>query len=251
MNLMEHRNAASQIITRLWNAVTMAETWELRMVFNWFSYFDVLVAMIAGHQTTVSAEWPTQNQQAVLRAHQADPNNLDLLIEESLCGFRDLAMSVSIMTAKRAQNQITMEEFLLESNRMLRVTEQWRAKLNSVMFEDAVTLPEAKDCPFKPAPVHRGTRWPVNYLEIDYWALLIMLKHQIALTNSTGPEETLANYAIRICERLAGIEACPDAPSGCLLAAQASIGLAALWIPNDQRYRQWVQKQLAKAEQMG
>ena len=84
-----------------------------------------------------------------------------------------------------------------------------------------------------------------------------MLHHQISLTSSTGIVEnipldpSLGEYAVKICEVLAAIEASPDAPAGALLAAQAPIGLAALWLPDKPGYRKWMQKQLAKTERMG
>jgi hypothetical protein len=160
------------------------------------------------------------------------------------------------MTARRAQNQVTIEEFIKESNEMLENLRNWRANANPIIFDGAESIsPPSSNpddaCPFKCAPIYKGIRWPVNFMECDYYGLEIVLKHQIALTNNTGPEASLAEYAIKICEILASIEAYPDAPSGALLPAQASIGLAALWLPKNPSYRRWIQKLLAKEEQMG
>ncbi|KAA8895006.1 hypothetical protein FN846DRAFT_755254, partial [Sphaerosporella brunnea] len=64
-SLMEHRNAASKIIHSTWDSSTMAETAELRTVFNWFAHFDLLASMIAGHEATLTAEWSYKNRDAV------------------------------------------------------------------------------------------------------------------------------------------------------------------------------------------
>lgn len=257
MNLMEHRNAASKILTSLWNPQTMSETPERRMVYNWFSHFDVLVAMMAGHQTTVGSEWSEENRRAVRRAAEANPSDLGLKVDNASCEFRDLAMEISILTAKRSQQQMTIEEFLKESQRLLQACSDWWSALDPVILAGAddisrSTAGNPEDvCPFKPAKIYRGIRWAVNFLVCDYYGLIIMLKHQVTLTSGLPPETDLAELAMSICSVLAAVEAYPDSPSGALLAAQAPLGLAALWIPNNKRYRRWIQKQLAKIEQMG
>lgn len=257
MSLMEHRNAASQILTSLWTPQSMSETSQMRMVYNWFSHFDVLVAMMAGHQTTVGSEWSDENRKAVRRAAEASPDILGLKVDNASCEFRDLAMEISILTARRSQHQMTIEEFLRESQRLLQACSDWWNGLDPVLLDGAeevasLTGGNPEDaCPFKPAKVYKGARWAVNFLQCDYYGLIIMLKHQITLTSGLSPEKDLSELAMKICNLLAGIEAYPDSPSGALLAAQAPLGLAALWIPNNKRYRRWIQKQLAKIEQMG
>ncbi|CUS09146.1 unnamed protein product [Tuber aestivum] len=257
MNLMEHRNAATKILTALWTPETMSETPQRRMVFNWFAHFDVLVAMMAGHRTTVDSQWTDFNRQAVHREAEANPDNISLKVENASCEFRDLAMDISILTAKRSQGLIIMEDFLIESARLLQACKSWFESLDPIIMSGAEkVLKKAStcvedDCPFEPATIYKGNKWAVNFLVCDYYGLIIMLKHQIALTNGTGPEVSLQDLAIKICNVLAAVEVYPDAPSGALLAAQAPLGLSALWIPNNKRYRRWIQKQLAKIEQMG
>ncbi|PWW74002.1 hypothetical protein C7212DRAFT_214460 [Tuber magnatum] len=257
MNLMEHRNAATKILTALWTPETMSETPQRRMVFNWFAHFDVLVAMMAGHRTTVNSQWSDFNRQAVHREAEANPDNISLKVENASCEFRDLAMDVSILTAKRSQGLIIMEDFLIESARLLQACKSWFESLDPTIMSGAeralkkASTSAEDDCPFEPATIYKGNKWAVNFLVCDYYGLIIMLKHQIALTNGTGPEVSLQDLAIKICNVLAAVEVYPDAPSGALLAAQAPLGLSALWIPNNKRYRRWIQKQLAKIEQMG
>lgn len=257
MNLMEHRNAATKILTALWTPETMSETPQRRMVFNWFAHFDVLVAMMAGHRTTVDSQWSDFNRRAVHRETEANPDNISLKVENASCEFRDLAMDVSVLTAKRSQGLIIMEDFLNESARLLQACKSWFESLDPAIMSGAEkVLKKAStyaedDCPFEPATIYKGNKWAVNFLVCDYYGLIIILKHQIALTNGTGPEVSLQDLAIEICKVLAAVEVYPDAPSGALLAAQAPLGLSALWIPNNKRYRRWIQKQLAKIEQMG
>ncbi|KAL7276103.1 hypothetical protein RUND412_000921 [Rhizina undulata] len=260
VNLMEHRNAATKILTTLWNAQSMAETAELRMVFYWFAHFDVLVAMMSGHSTTVSKEWTDMNHMAVRRMSESHPDNIIARIEVVIGQFRDLAMRTSILTAQRTQGAITVEEFMKEGAELMVACRGWWENIDATVVAGAedVQIPPCSDpeeaCPFKPAKLHKGIRWAMNFMILDYYGLIVMLKHQMALTNELVLESDmteLGEYAIQICSVLAAIDSYTEAPAGALLAAQAPLGMAALWLPSNRRYRRWIQKQLAKTEQMG
>lgn len=236
----------------------MSETPQKRMVYNWFAHFDVLVAMMAGHRTTVGSEWSDLNRHAVRRECEVNPENMCLKVENASCEFRDLAMEISLLTFQRSQNLLTGEGFLTESKRLLQACSTWFNSLDPLILAGAEKVyrksgtggPE-DECPFEPAAIYRGIRWAVNFLVCDYFGLIIMLKHQIALMNPERPDPSLQDLAISICNVLAGVEKYSDSPAGALLAAQAPLGLAALWIPNNKGYRRWMQKQLAEIEQMG
>jgi len=235
----------------------MAEDVELRLIFNWFSHFDLIAAMMVGHKATVSSEWSLKTRQVVQKKRKANPDDVNLKLEEAQCMFRDLAMEISMMTAKRTQGKLTVEEFRKASQQGLQLLYDWWNNLDPAIMQEydnmtlPANLPPEDVCPFRPARLYKGTRWPVNFMICDYYGLIIMLKHQIALTNGSGVDPSLHDYAIKICGILAAIEAFPEAPAGSLLASQAPIGLAALWVPDLPGYRRWMQKQLAKAEQMG
>jgi len=260
-SLMEHRNAASKIITTRWTPETMAEEPELRLIFNWFVHYDLICAMMAGHKATIGPEWSIKARQAVERQQQENPDDIHLKIDKAFADFRDLTIDVSMMTAKRAQEDMTIEEFRRDFEATFQKCNDWWDSLDPDILREAehVTLPAGGSpddaCPFRPAPLYTGNRWAVNFLIMDYYGLGIVLKHQIALTSAVDSQPAadpiLTDYAIKICELLATIEAYPHTPAGALLSAQASIGLAALRLPNLPGYRQWMQRQLAKAEKMG
>jgi hypothetical protein len=252
-SLMEHRNGASKIIQQVWNPTTMAATVELRVVFNWFGHFDLIAAMMAGHKATVTAEWQDKNHEAVIRLLQENPDSVALKLDRIGCQLRDLALQISMMTAGRAQGTLSIEEFGIFSQEMLQKLHDWYNSFVPEFLRGAEIVQAAEGCPFKPAPIYKNDKWMVNFLVLDYYGLVIVLNHQIALTNG-GPQSqdpSLADYAIKIAEILAALEAYPQTKAGALLAAQAPIGLAAMWLPNGPNYWQWMQRQLAKIEKMG
>jgi len=262
VSLMEHRNAASRIIKTVWTPATMAETSERRTVCNWFMHFDLLAALMAGHEPTCGPEWSWKNREVIAALQRAKPDDLVLRLEEAMCAFRDLSLQISQLTADRAAGVLTIQDFGFLSEEMLKKCFEWRNDLHPSILEGAETVhPSSKVaadvpvCPFKPAPLYKGDRWAVNFLILDYYGIIIVLKHQIASTSSDdhdpSSDPSLQEYAIKICEILAAIEAYTETPRGSLLAAQAPIGLAALWLPDRHNYRRWMQYQLAKEEKMG
>lgn len=236
----------------------MASTLELRMIYNWFIHFDVISSMMAGHKTALGIEWSTANLDAVIKHFESNRDDLPAKLEYTLCTFREMAVGASVLTAKRSQSTMTMEEFVRSSEETLQNAFAWWENVDQSILDGAemfkfstAALDNDDTCPFEPAPVHTGIRWCVNFMILDYYALVLLLKHQIALAHKNISVESLTDYAIKICEIVAGFEACPDVPPGHLLSAQAALGLAALWIPNKPNYWNWVRKQMAKIEQMG
>ena len=262
-SLMDHRNAASQIIKTQWTPTTITETCKLRMVFNWFVHFDLICAMMAGHKATITPEWSEICREAVFKRLKENPGNILLKIENAAGDFREITVKVSTMTAKRAQGEMSAEDFKRDFPETLQSCHDWWASLDPDILEGAelIALPTSDIAdpddasPFTPAPLYTGNRWAVNFLILDYYGLLIVLKQQVALTigieSQPDLDDSLAEYAIKICELLTAIEAYPHTPAGALLSAQAPIGLAALRLPDLPNYRQWMQRQLAKAEKMG
>jgi hypothetical protein len=250
---MEHRNAASKIIHSLWTPETMAETPESRSIQAWFAHFDLIAAMMAGHDVTMDGKWLDTSLQTIKKIHDENPCNIQLKLEIATSSLRSVATKVAIVTAKRTQGRLTIEDFKQMSKDMLEDCYKWYNQLDPALMKEheTLSLAPAPDCPFKPSPLYTGARWPINFMIGDYYGIIIVLKHQIALTNGGGMNPELVDYSIKICKILAAIEAYADTPAGALLAAQAPIGLAALWIPDTGGYRCWMQKQLAKNEQMG
>ncbi|KAI5813909.1 hypothetical protein BZA77DRAFT_334687 [Pyronema omphalodes] len=193
-SLQEHRNAASSIIKTLYTPETMAESFELRMVFNWFIHFDLLCAMMAAHRATTSPEWCLAASAAVMKQHLANPSDLRLKIEKAAGDFRDITLQVSMMTARRLEGGTTLEEFERDFMQCLQTVTGWFEGLDKEILEGAERIQwpakdreeggRQEDCPFQLAPLYTGIRWAVNFLLMDYYGLIIVLKTQIAITSA-------------------------------------------------------------------
>lgn len=255
---MEHRNAASKIITAIWTPEGLAETVENRMIFNWFLHFDVIASMMAGHSTALGAEWTTAARNAVCKNYESNQEDFNASLEYTLCTFREMAINTSLLTAKRSQSKVTLDDFLESCRKTLKQCHQWWNECNPTIkngtksFNTSVPDSDEVPCPFEPAPIWTGSRWGVNFMTLDYHALVIVLEHQISLTQNAPLENSpVYENATRICELIAGLEAYKLTPQGYLLSTQAALALAALWLPDLPNYRAWLRKQLAKIEQMG
>jgi hypothetical protein len=172
----------------------MSETFELRMVFNWFIHFDLLCAMMAAHRATTSPEWCLAASAAVMKQHLANPSDLRLKIEKAAGDFRDITLEVSMMTARRLEGGTTLEEFERDFMQCLSNVMGWFEGLDKEILEGAERIQwpakdreeggRQEDCPFQLAPLYTGIRWAVNFLLMDYYGLVIVLKTQIAITSA-------------------------------------------------------------------
>lgn len=250
---MDHRNAATSLLEYHYTPDTMAATADLRIVYNWFTRFDIFAAMMAGHQTTLSRQWCDRNREACREIMLNKPGDVTAILDHALATLRSLAMECSILTAKKTQGVINIEEFEVEAEKLRNMCQNWFENLDPILFQEVEEVPRnplEPDHPFLPTPVYKGLRWPVNFLLLDYYGLRMMMRHQLQISADAGTDSVLADLAVSVCKVLAAIQG-PDAPHGALLAAQAALGLCALWLPPNPTYRFWIQRQLASIEQMG
>ncbi|KAF8464047.1 hypothetical protein BDZ91DRAFT_660718 [Kalaharituber pfeilii] len=253
-NLMQHRNAATEIISYLYTPETMAQTPERRFVYGWLGRFDIFAAMMAGHSATLDRAWSAVNRDYKQLEVIQNPGNIVKKVEFAAASLRDLAMEASILVAKRTAG-LPEIEFEKESTILRSLFNQWWTDLDPEILEGAEEVPaftiNPEDEPFLPAKVYTGTRSAVNYMLLDYYGLKMLMNQQLALASEIGiVDSDLNKLAITCCKIIAAIQV-PGSPPAALLPTHAQLALIALWLPPTPVYRQWIRKQLAKMEQLG
>ena len=71
------------------------------------------------------------------------------------------------------------------------------------------------------------------------------------LAHSANPSPALESLAIKICQMVEAMVRYHDTPSGSLIAFQASIVFAALFLPKEQQYAMWARRKFAAIERSG
>jgi hypothetical protein len=89
----------------------------------------------------------------------------------------------------------------------------------------------------------------MNYILIDFWAMQLMFRLQLSTTISTPPE--LEAIALKKCKMFEAVDYSDQGPSGAVLGFQASLGIACLLLPKEQKYTDWARRKFALMEQNG
>ena len=86
---------------------------------------------------------------------------------------------------------------------------------------------------------------------MDWTSLEMVHKNQTSKVLQQQTPSDLPLLALEICRLFEAIEYWPQSPPGAVLAAQASLGVAAIYLPKDDRYTMWCRRKLAKMESLG
>lgn len=78
-----------------------------------------------------------------------------------------------------------------------------------------------------------------------------MHQYQTALTLKTQPSVELEKKAFATCQLYEALEYWPHSPPGTILAIQASLGIACLFLPRDETHSMWARRKLATIESNG
>lgn len=92
--------------------------------------------------------------------------------------------------------------------------------------------------------------WTKLILDIG-GSINLMHKYQTALILQTPPSAELGMEAYNTCQLYEALEYWPHSPQGIVLACQASLGIACLFLPRDERHSMWARRKLATIESNG
>lgn len=96
-----------------------------------------------------------------------------------------------------------------------------------------------------------GELFTWNFILIDFWAIHLLFKSQVAQFDPTvGGEEVVAT-AFKVCKMFEALQYCGEDSTAMILGAQASLGMAAACMPKDQRHTMWCRNKYALIEQCG
>jgi len=105
--------------------------------------------------------------------------------------------------------------------------------------------------PYIPGKIYFGPLWPMNISTIDWISIGLMHKYQTAQAMKTQPHSQVVIDAMECCQLFESVEYFPGSPPGTILAMQASLGMAALFLPRDEKHTMWARRKLATIESNG
>ncbi|KAF2092178.1 hypothetical protein K490DRAFT_13455, partial [Saccharata proteae CBS 121410] len=261
VNLIGHQKAAYQIITELYTPETIMQNETLRRIITWYVRFDLFGGLLSGYETVLSRDWFVACNQYYVQQTRDRPRDLCSKFEERLSLCRLFATDVSVLFSRRAKGVMDDETFNSECEALERRFESWHEELDPALIDPSKRImdftgappPDPDDIvdPYKPNVMYGGDLFPMNITFIDYWAIFIMFKLQLAMAQRTMPDPELVKISYDICQMFEAVEKHPESPTGIVIEAQASLGIATLFLPKDQRHIMWCRRKFAKVEQLG
>jgi hypothetical protein len=260
-NLLGHQKAAYELLTELYTPQTVMEDEMTRVILGWYMRFDVFAGLMGGFETVLSREWFSYAQEFYRQQVLSEPANLDWKIESAIAKHRLVATDMSLLFAKKGKGEISHEQFVRENEEIGRRIEEWKSKMDPALqdsrylvtdFSDARSLdPDDIINPYIPETLYGGPLYVMNMATIDWLSIDLMHKYQTALTMKTQPIAELEMKAYATCQLYEAIEFYPKSPPGAVLAIQASLGIALLFLPRDEKHAMWARRKLATIEANG
>jgi len=249
------------MLTELYTPQTVMQSEATRVILGWYMRFDVFAGLMGGFEMVLSREWFLYAYDFFERQVAEEPSNLNFKIELNISRLRLLAMDMSTVFAKNGKGEITHDQFVKENEAVGRRIVAWKTDMDPALQDPRFLVSEFTNTrllkpddvfnPYLPGVVYRGPLWTMNVSIIDWYAVDLMHKYQTALTMQIQPGEELGRKAYECCQLYEAVELFPESPSGTVLALQASLGIACLFLPRDERHAMWARRKLADVEAHG
>ncbi|KAI9799521.1 MAG: hypothetical protein M1833_004043 [Piccolia ochrophora] len=261
VNLLNHQKAACSLLRQLYNPATVMQTELTRAIMGWYSRFDVYAGLLGGYKSSLGREWFAACQEHYAEQSRQHPTIVSYRIEETIAKHRLLARDMGILFARRAAGELNEKEFNSGNEDISQQFRRFRLELHprltdprhTVTSFEGVQTPCANDIvdPFQPGVLFKGPLWQMNFCFLDSYATDLMHRYQTALLHKMPPSEEVVELAYKACQLFEAVEFYPDKPAGALLAMQAAMSMATLFLPKDDRHVMWCRKKFAMIESLG
>lgn len=232
-----------------------------RVILGWYMRFDVFAGLMGGFETVLSRQWFSYSYEFFQHQAATELENLDWKIETAIAQYRLLATDMSLLFAKMGKGAVSHERFLVENDMIRKRIEEWQTKMDPALQDSRYLVTdfpnrrpfESDDIvdPYLPGILYSGPLWVMNGATLDWISIDLMHRYQTALTTQTQPSAELGIMAYRTCQLFEACEYYPGSPPGTVLALQASLGIASLFLPKDEKHSMWARRKLATIESHG
>ena len=259
--MLGHQKAAHGILTELYSPASIVETEKCRKLLWWYSRFDLSASLLSNNAPNLGNDWYIAVHEYYREQSKRCPEDIDLKIETMQSKHKLIALDMAVLFAKLANKQFGIPEFVHENQQLSEAIARAKTELDPLItnpeylvYSMENTTPLAPDNaanPYVPGRLFIGPLWPMNFYILDIIGLELMHKYQLAsvLQQQQPPELTV--LALEICRIFETIEDWPHGPPGAILSAQASLAIAALFLPKDEKHTMWCKRKFASVESKG
>ncbi|KXL43359.1 hypothetical protein M433DRAFT_75059 [Acidomyces richmondensis BFW] len=261
VNLLGHQRAAHQILTDLFNPETIMQDETRRKIISWYIRFDLFAGMMGGGKTNLGRDWFAAVADFYARQARDRPNDLGARFEDYFASSRLLATDVALLMASKTTNTIADAQFIIETNDLLRQFGELGRRLETAHTDPSCFVKSFPRAPPKRADditdyrdpnfLYGGELFTMNFVLIDFWAIELMFKNSLAIMQQMPLHAELQSIAMKKCKMFEAIEYYDKGPAGAILGCQASLGIASLFLPKDEKHTLWCRRKYALIEQKG
>jgi hypothetical protein len=262
VSLMSHQNAAYQLLTELYTPESIMKHGTLQNILKWYIHFDVYVAIISGLPAIISRDWFEAQHKAYVQQTVDEPDNISIRYEERFAWVRLLGYDVTSLFSAKAQGTISGIDFERKSKFIQDEIDKFEEGIHPMLRDNSKRIMELSDKPlqgsgailepYKPGLLYSGEIFPTNQLLLNFWGLRNMFGSRLsAMTGVPRSEDSAKDLAYRIARLIDAIDHYPESPAGALLGLRASLGMAVLFLPANEKEKLWSRRKLAQVENLG
>lgn len=188
------------------------------------------------------------------------PGNIKWLTAERTSQIRQISWRQTLLFARQTRGQITPLDFDNEHRRLNKLLEDyrhnWHPALTDVKylvtdFRDMQPDPNAIFNPREPGILYQSPLVSTTVAAMEWNSVMIM--HNLR-ASYLPPKELIAKlseHAFAVGRYYETLEYWPHTPNGVMIIAQAAAQTAALFMPRDEKHRQWLRRKCAYSEAIG
>lgn len=232
-----------------------------RKILSWYSRFDLTAGLISGYETVLGRDWFCAREEYYRHQSEDHPHDIDYKIENAIARHCLNAMDMALLFARLSQEALGVDEFKIENGELSMRISTWEQHLH-ILFDEVrcqvetfeiKRRPGSKDVvdPHMPGGIFSEGLCSLNLLLMDWYGLDLMHRYQTALILQQSQSPKLSLIAWELCRMFEAIDCWPEAPAGVVLSTQASLSMAALFLPRDERNITWCRRKLARIESLG
>lgn len=232
-----------------------------RKILAWYARFELFTGFMSGYETVLGREWFGTNESFHRGQAQQHPEDMHSQIEAAVASHRVMALDMALLFAKLKVGGIALPDFLRENEFLAARIRDWKQSLEPLLTDKRFLVtsfegvPKRDDDdivdPYRPGGLLRGPLFQMNCILMDWLSTSIIHTYQTALITQGPPPPGLPDMALELCRLFETIEYWPESDLGSTLSAQAALGIAALFLPKDERHTMWVRRKLATIEGQG
>ncbi|KAL4880451.1 hypothetical protein BJY04DRAFT_191296 [Aspergillus karnatakaensis] len=259
VNLVDHHQAAHFLIRELLTPASASSDDVHRHLFEWYARFDIVAGIVSGNESVLGREWYTAREEYDAREAASHPDDFEKQIALTSSINRRFGLEMASLYAKLSRGMIDFPGFLAENEHLSQILERVGEILGRFSTEFVIeTYPNQQPLteddlvdPYVPGGLHYGPLWDANFAWIDYYSTKAMFKFQFLMATKQGSMEELMALSLQQVRLIESIQRWPDKEPGYMFGFKNSIGMAAMFLPRDNKHLMWSRRIFALLEQNG